>query len=98
MSLYNEHALEVQNELIERGILSEESSLISYNEIVGGGATCILYELCFENPSMKFIQKIDQYSNASDHIEDYAVNLKFEFHNLKIVFENGLYVPRPYFL
>ena len=98
MSQPNEHVLEVQEELIKLGIITDESILISYEQIVGGGASCILFELCFENPSIKLIQKIDQYSNTADHIEDYEINVKFEFANMKILFENGMNVPKPYFL
>ncbi len=98
MSQQHNHALEVQQELVKLGIIPAESSLVSYNQIVGGGAACILFELCFDNPSKKFIQKIDPYNNKSDQFEDYEINTKFEYNNLKTLFENGFSVPQPYFL
>jgi aminoglycoside phosphotransferase (APT) family kinase protein len=98
MSQQQNHALEVKEELVKLGVITDETSLINYNQMSGGGAACILFELCFENPSKKFIQKIDPYNNTSDQFEDYEINSRFEYNNLKTLFENGFDVPQPYFL
>ncbi len=98
MSLKHNHAFEVQQELAKLGLIEADSRLVSYDQISGGGATGTIFELCFENPSVKFIQKIDNYDMGGDEREEYEINFKFEYIQLKTLFENGLSVPQPYFL
>ncbi|MCE7743459.1 MAG: phosphotransferase [Candidatus Heimdallarchaeota archaeon] len=91
MSNESSHTLEVKQELVRIGMLAADSQLISYEQIVGGGSDCHIYELCFENSSIKFIQKV--FTSNSDN--PYA---EFEYSNHKILFENNINVPQPYLL
>ena len=91
MSQQHNHALEVKQELIKLGIISTETSFVCSNQIMTGGSSCILFELCFENPSHKFIQKIFRFKTSYEAA-------KIEYNNLKVLFEYNLSVPQPYFL
>jgi len=91
MSRHYNHALEVQQELIKLNEISTESSFVGSNQIMTGGSACILFELCFENPSRKFIQKIFRFKTSIEAAKN-------EYNNLKALFESDLNVPQPYFL
>ncbi|NHJ48141.1 MAG: phosphotransferase [Asgard group archaeon] len=91
MSQEHEHILEVQQELIKLGEISKESTFVKSNQIMTGGSVCILFELCFENPTRRFIQKIFRFKTSYE-------GAKLEYTNLKTLFENNLSVPQPYFL
>ena len=85
------HALEVQQELVRLNVIPADSSLVSYRRIKGGGAAHIFFELCFENPSREFLQKISTYKDSKEYVE-------LEYNTLKILFENNLSVPQPFFI
>lgn len=91
MSNEKNHALEVLQELVNFSEITTDSQLINYDQIIGGGSDCHIYELCFENPSIKFIQKVFTDNEDNPWAE-------FEYSNLKILFENNINVPQPYFL
>ncbi len=84
-------ALEVKDELVNFSEITANSQLISYNQIIGGGTSNHIYELCFENPSIKFIQKV-----FADYVDNSDTEL--EYSNHKILFENNINVPQPYFI
>ena len=88
----NIHALEIQQELVELQVVSTDSSLISYNQIEGGGTANTFFEMCFENPSVKFIQKIDKYYQNGEQ------SAESEYNYMKILYENGFSIPQPFFL
>lgn len=89
--IIDKHAIEVQKELIKLGIITVESTFINYNQISGGGTPNIFFELIFNNPSMKLIQKIFAYKDSNKSAE-------FEYDIQKALYKNGLEVPQAYFL
>jgi len=91
MTHQQDHALEVQQELMTLGVITTDSQLISYDQIICGGSDCHIYELCFEKPIIKFIQKVFTGNEDNPWAE-------FEYSNLKILYENNINVPQPYFL
>lgn len=84
----NEHVLELQEELIELSLIPVDSKLVSFDQIIGGGSDTLIFELCFEKPSIKFIQKVFRDNQFAE----------FEYENHKLLFENKINVFQPYFL
>ena len=90
MPTHQNHANEVQKELVKLGVITSDSNMISYKQIVGGGSANSIYEMIFENPSISFIQKVNTYNEDQD--------VRHEYTNQKILFENYINVPQPFFM
>ncbi len=86
----NHHAIELQNDLIEKKIIPLHSKIEYYQQLLGGADTTI-FEIGFENHPTHYIQRILRPSTPKAAAD-------FEFMNQRTLFENGVNVPETYLI
>jgi len=86
----NKHAVELQEELSQRGIIPDSSVIDGYDQ-VHGGADNTIFEIGFHNHPRRYIQRIFRSSVPKEAAE-------FEYTIQKILFKNGIKVPEPFLL
>jgi len=84
------HAIELQNDLVEKKIIPPHSKIEFYQQLLGGADTTI-FEIGFENYPTHYIQRILRPSTPKAAAD-------FEFMNQKTLFENGVNVPETYLI
>ena len=86
----NRHAIELQTDLIEQGVIPSDLEIDLYQQVHGGADTTI-FEIGFKNHSTKYIQRILRLSAS-------RASAEFEFTNQKTLFENGINVPETFLI
>jgi aminoglycoside phosphotransferase (APT) family kinase protein len=86
----NVHAVELRDDLVKEGVIPEDSEIQFYEQLHGGADTTI-YEIGFKENSHSFVQRIfrPMVSNAG---------AEFEYTVQRTLFENGINVPKTYFI
>ena len=88
-TLFNEHALELKNELVKHNIINEDLEIENYQQLPGGADTTI-FEISFKNHPQIYLQRIFRAGVPNKFVE-------YEYNNQKTLYENGVSVPRTYF-
>ncbi|MHA2425018.1 MAG: phosphotransferase family protein [Candidatus Thorarchaeota archaeon] len=86
----NKHASELLDDLVREGIIQKNAEIEFYEQLHGGADTTI-FEIGFKDITSTFVQRIfrPMVSDAS---------AEFEYSVQKTLFENGINVPKTYFI
>ena len=86
----NRHAVELRDDLVREGVIPESSEIKSYEQLHGGADTTI-FEIGFNDIPSTFVQRIFR-PMVSD------AGAEFEYSVQKTLYENGINVPKTYYI